>query len=190
MPDTIRGAEAVGHAVTLCLLALWMLIPAAPAGELLAQPQSRFGFRGTVEGAAFDAVFNRFAVHPALDSRHIPNGFDVEIDLNAVDSGDAERDAEMRAPGWFDVARYPIARFTATRVAGDTKGGYLAYGDLTLKGITRPIAVPFDWQHDGERVRMRGRTELDRRWFAVGPDDDSSVAASVVVVFDLQWLAR
>jgi polyisoprenoid-binding protein YceI len=107
--------------------------------------------------------------------------------MTAIDSGNADRDAEMRLTEWFDTAAHPVASFRTQEVRPGPQGGYVARGELRIKGIRRPIAVPFSWQSGPQGLRMTGEVTLDRRWFGVGPGDDISVAAEVVVFFDLAW---
>ncbi|MCG6966476.1 MAG: YceI family protein [Chromatiaceae bacterium] len=190
MRSIIHVADAMAAGLRHCVLILWAACAAAYAADPTLTAGSRFGFRAVVEGEAFEATFGRFAVTPSLGAQRRPLGFDVEVDLHAIDSGNADRDAEMATSAWFDVARYPSARFRATRVEAVPAGGYLAHGDLSLKGVTRPVTVAFTWQPGPRQIEMRGQVELDRRWFGVGADEDSSVAAGVTVFFDLAWLAQ
>jgi polyisoprenoid-binding protein YceI len=52
------------------------------------------------------------------------------------------RDEHLIAAEYFDVARYPELTFKSTKVA-QAKGGYVVTGDLTIKGRTRRISIPF-----------------------------------------------
>lgn len=189
MRNITRAAEAVSR-VTRWPAIFWLLATAAVAAEPVLQADSRFGFRAVVEGEAFEARFGRFSVTPLLDADRQPVGFTVEVDLNATDSGSVERDAEMRGADWFDVAGHPRARFHGLAVEPAGQGGFVTRGELELKGVTRPLAVPFSWTVRPAGMQMTGQVELDRRWFGVGPADDSSVAAGVTVYFDLLWRGR
>ena len=167
-----------------CLL---LLAGAALASAWVTQPQGGFAFRAVVEGEPFVAEFRRFEVIPAIDRAAMPVGFDVTVDLAAIDSGNRDRDREMASPEWFDLAEHPAAHFRSTSVTPLGDGAYVVAGDLTIKGAARRIEIPFDWQSSGSSAAMRGGVDLDRRWFGVGPDDDSSVGATVSVSFDLRW---
>lgn len=170
---------------------IWAICVVLAAASLAAQPwqpiAGRFGFRVTVEGEPVQASFGRFAVTPYTDAMRQPVGFDVEVDMRAVSTGNADVDAEMAAAAWLDVASYPVARFSARRVEAGPPGGYIARGDFRLKDTVRPVGVPFAWQPVAGGVRMTGEVLLDRRLFGVGPDDDSSVATEVTVFFDFTW---
>lgn len=160
---------------------------AAVTGGQWGPGEGRFGFRAVVEGEEFEAVFRQFEAKPHLDRARIPLGFEVEVDLRNISSGNADRDAEMVTAEWFDVGRFPVARFRADDVEAVAEGAYVSHGELNLKGVTRPVDVPFSWRITPQGAQMTGEVTLDRRWFGVGPGDDSSVAATVKVFFVLAW---
>jgi polyisoprenoid-binding protein YceI len=169
----------------LALLAGW----GQAAGWSL-QPHSRFGFRAVVEGEPFTAEFQRYTVNPVVDAAGMPTGFDLTVELREVDSGNAERDREMMGREWFDVAAHPVAHFLSTTVGTGAQGRFVVAGELRIKGAARAIEIPFDWQSTGAGAVMRGAIDLDRRWFGIGPEDDTSVGATVSVFFNLAWDAR
>ena len=74
-----------------------------------------------------------------------------------------------------------------TREAVKIYNGFVTRGELTIKGVTRTVAVPFGWELAEGGPSMRGRVEIDRRRFGVGPDDASGVDARVTAFFELKW---
>ena len=121
----------------------------------------------TQAGAANQGRFKKFTVRFDPDAKRLA----VRIDMRSFDTGDAQRNSILGGRDFFDVARYPQARFTATRLER-TSSGYLATGPLTLRGVTRTVAVPFTWrivETDGRRVGLlEGSTVLERLEFGVG----------------------
>jgi 8-hydroxy-5-deazaflavin:NADPH oxidoreductase len=69
----------------------------------------------------------------------------AEIVVGSLSSGNDERDAHLRSAMFFDVEQYPTATFTSTGVWPDGGGRYILEGDLTLKGITKPISLALDF---------------------------------------------
>jgi polyisoprenoid-binding protein YceI len=69
---------------------------------------------------------------------------DVTIGTASVHSGDQSRDDHLRSADLFDVAHYPQATFRSTEAAFDGASGTLV-GDLTIKGITRPVTLRVDY---------------------------------------------
>lgn len=68
----------------------------------------------------------------------------VEIDMASVDSGDQSRDDHLRSEDFFDVANHPTATYVSRRVDHHGRNGTIA-GDLTIKGITRPVDLAVEY---------------------------------------------
>jgi polyisoprenoid-binding protein YceI len=65
---------------------------------------------------------------------------EATVGVASVDTGDETRDDHLRSADLFDVERHPTASFRSTRVElQDTRG--TVPGDLTIKGVTRPLAL-------------------------------------------------
>lgn len=69
---------------------------------------------------------------------------DVTIAMASVASGDRARDDHLRSADLFDVESHPEARFRSTAVRWDGTTGRLT-GDLTIKGVTRPVTLDVDF---------------------------------------------
>lgn len=69
---------------------------------------------------------------------------EVSIDMASVQSGDQSRDDHLRSKDFFDVDRHPIATFRSTSVDVTGHEGRLT-GDLTIKGVTRPVALTVEY---------------------------------------------
>jgi cytochrome b561/polyisoprenoid-binding protein YceI len=107
----------------------------------------------------------------------------VTIDTASLTLGSVTKQA-LEAE-FFDVATHPTATFTADILPGT--GGYIAKGELTLRGMTKPIELPFTLEITGTQARMAGTVTLDRRDFGMGASygDEASVGFGVVVAVDL-----
>ncbi|GAA5524907.1 protein YceI [Microbulbifer aestuariivivens] len=101
------------------------------------------------------------------------SSINVNIDVNSLDSNHAERDKHLRGEDFLFVEKYPSATFKSTRyeVTGDGKGKLS--GDLTLRGITKPITI--DVTHigggqdpwGGYRQGFTGTTEFALKDFGI-----------------------
>jgi polyisoprenoid-binding protein YceI len=69
---------------------------------------------------------------------------EVEIDMVSVSSGDQSRDDHLRSADFFDVEHHPTARYRSTTVAISGTSGTMD-GELTIKGITRPVRLDVDY---------------------------------------------
>ncbi len=70
---------------------------------------------------------------------------EAEIDVRSLTTGNRERDEHLLSPDYFDVEKYPKIFFKSTRaeVTGVNRGKVT--GDLTIRGIRRPITLDFDF---------------------------------------------
>ena len=92
----------------------------------------------------------------------------VTIDLGSVATGDPQRDQSLPGADWFDTATHPQAIFTSERFEKTGEDRYLAHGKLSLRGVSKPVDLPFKLRIDGDKARMSGVTSLDRTVFGVG----------------------
>ena len=90
------------------------------------------------------------------------------IRLASVSTKDADRDAHLSSPDFFDTARFPEATFEATFVSA-----HRVVGDFTLKGVTREIELSASLTeamtdpHGNERVGLELEGEINRSDYGV-----------------------
>ena len=67
----------------------------------------------------------------------------VEATMNtaSVFTNDAKRDGHLRSPDFFDVEKYPTITFKSTRITDQGDGRYKLFGDLTIRDVTKEIAL-------------------------------------------------
>lgn len=68
------------------------------------------------------------------------------VQLASVSTGDTGRDDHLRSADFFDVEQFPTMTFVSTGLKADGDD-YVLLGDLTIKGVTRP--VEFELEFDG-----------------------------------------
>src|SRR5262249_41095798 len=67
------------------------------------------------------------------------------IDVASIDTGVPDRDAHLRTNDFFDAPNHPRIAFKSTGI--DDKGGgtYAVHGDITIRGVTKPITLDVEW---------------------------------------------
>lgn len=65
----------------------------------------------------------------------------VTIDAASINTGVAKRDEHLRSADFFDTARYPTMTYVSKKVEKSGKDRLKVYGDLTLRGVTRPVVL-------------------------------------------------
>jgi polyisoprenoid-binding protein YceI len=120
---------------------------------MITKVRGRFG---KVEGAA------------TIDLDRLQSNVRATIDLSSIDTGDAGRDEHLRSADFFDVATHPTMSFTSTAVKQDGDD-YTLYGDLTIKGVARPVELELEFDGvsgdpwGGTRAGFTAQGEISRK---------------------------
>lgn len=64
-----------------------------------------------------------------------------EIEVASIDTGNADRDTHLRNNDFFDAPNHPKITFKSTRIERKAGDEYVVYGDLTIRGITKEVAL-------------------------------------------------
>ncbi len=168
------------------LLTLMVMMVAGPVSAqtwAVDPAASGLGFQATVEGEAVNGQFKSWQAQITFDP-DAPKSCQivVTIDMASVDTRNSTRDAMLPGNDWFHIKAHPQAAFVAKRCEKTGAGRYVAKGALSLRGVTRPVDLPFQLEIDGDLAHMSGQVVLDRREFGVGQGEWQStdtVAASV-----------
>ncbi|MDP9068189.1 MAG: YceI family protein [Actinomycetota bacterium] len=117
----------------------------------------------------------------------------AEIDLASIDTGNEQRDADLRSARFFDVANYPTMTYRSRSVRGDGDS-FVVDGELSLHGIARDVELQVEVNgfgpdpYGGTRAGFTATTELDRRDFGITPDPpfDTVVGNTIKVVLEIE----
>lgn len=156
-------------------------------------------FSSAVEDTAFSGRFHDFSVRYCLagaapDSHEIR----VEVRLASAHSDNRDRDETLKGPEFFAVERHPVSVWQSETVRRDGDG-YVADGELSLKGITAPQSIRYELSPDGDALVARGRftmsggTRVDRQRYDVGTGefaDPAFVRNEVEVEFEVTLTAQ
>jgi len=87
--------------------------------------------------------FNEFSGTLSFDeTKGSINSADLTIDVNSIDSGHGVRDGHLKGEMWLDAGNHSTIVFKTSSV-DKTDEGFLAIGELTIKGKTNTIELPF-----------------------------------------------
>ncbi len=129
---------------TAVLALLLSVSPALAANWDVDRAKSKLGFSVAWGGQPFTGTITRWKARIAFDRSRLDQAMvDVSVDLSSLTSGDGETDDSVKGAYGFEVAKYPIARFLATKFTRKDDGSYVADGTLTIKGVSKPVSLPF-----------------------------------------------
>ena len=122
--------------------------------------------------------FNKFDGKFEIDSDNLESSkINVDIDVTSIDSNHAERDKHLRAEELLDTDKFPKATFVSTGLKLDeTKKAGVLTGDLTLKGVTKPIDIKVELVGEGAdpwggyRMGFEGTTSFALKDFGINRD--------------------
>lgn len=131
------------HRLWLSLGFLLVSTPLASAQEWVIDPaHSDVGFSvrhmmiSTTKGE-----FTKYSGTAVIDEANPTRSkVELEIDVASVDTGDAKRDDHLRGEDFFAAKQHPKMTFKSTKITRQGKG-YRVTGDLTLKGVTKPVTL-------------------------------------------------
>lgn len=113
--------------------------------------------------------FTEVAGRLALDEED-PTRSTAEVSIKAasVDTGVAPRDEHLRSADFFDVANHPEITFRSRAIERRGDSAYRVVGDLTIKGVTRPVEFDvtvlgfYRSMKGARRVGFAGSTTINR----------------------------
>jgi polyisoprenoid-binding protein YceI len=110
----------------------------------------------------------------------------ASIDANTVTTGIGMRNHHLKSEEQFlNTDKYPEISFHSKKIE-KTGSGYTASGDLTIKGVSKPVQIPFTFTPDGNSGVFKGQFVIKREEFNIGKPggstgDDVTISLEVPV---------
>ncbi len=104
-----------------------------------------------------------------------PSASSVEVTIQAasVNTNDENRDNHVRNNDFLSVEEFPTLSFRSTKVELKSRGDWKVYGDLTVRGVTRPVVLDVEFEGviqdpwGNQRLGFTASGEIDRNDFGV-----------------------
>jgi polyisoprenoid-binding protein YceI len=142
-----------------------------PAGTYTVDPaHSNVGFEirhmgiATVRGA-----FKQFA--GTVDATGDSPSLSGAVEVSSIDTGESNRDGHLKSPEFFDAQQFPQITFNTTATELTSGGQITLTGEITIKGITKPLELTGTLAENGqdpwgnERIGFEVEGKIDRREF-------------------------
>ena len=97
----------------------------------------------------------------------------VSVDLNSINTGTADRDNHLRSADFFEVESHPTMTFVSTGIVQKSDTDFVVTGDLTIKGVTKPVELATEFLGEGgdpwggTRVGIEATAEISRKEFGI-----------------------
>ena len=118
--------------------------------------------------------FTRWSARLALDTADLSrSAVEVEIEAASIETGVADRDTHLRSPDFLDAQKYPALRYRSRRVEVLSPERLRVVGDLTIRDVTREVALDVEYGGQGkdpwgqQRVAFSATGSLNRKDFGL-----------------------
>ena len=178
------------------------ILTIAPAGIWSLDPvHSRVDFEVPYLAGTFKGEFHEVGAELAVGGERA--SLEGTAKVASVDVNNDDLSAHLQSPDFFDAERHPELRFTAEEIRldgdGDGNGTVSADGELTIKGVTKPVTVTgtvtasMTDAYGNDRLGLTLRTAVDRTDFGVNwnqplPNGEPSLANDVAIIAELQFV--
>jgi polyisoprenoid-binding protein YceI len=171
-------------------LGLGLLVLAAAADPVRAevvhlridQADSAVTFKATSRLANADGRFHRFSGDVSVDPNDPTSArISIIVEAASIDTANTKRDNHLRSQDFFWVERHPTIVFESVRAAREA-GGVVLVGRLTVRGVTREIAVPVRVEVTPERFVAHGEFSLKRTDYEINYQSVLNPVGDVVEV--------
>jgi polyisoprenoid-binding protein YceI len=138
--------------------------------------------------------FNEFDGTATIDGDNPSNSsVQVTIQVASIDTRNQQRDEHLRTNDFLDVEKYPRITFTSTSVAHDGDNDFEVTGDLTIRGVTKSVTLPLEFQGSATdpfgnaRIGFEGSLVINRKDWGVNWNAATGVLVSekVTLEFDV-----
>jgi len=167
--------DGVKIALRRCLLGMLLLV----AGTVAAMGASSTSVTWNIEVARSSAAFTAthfFVTHvrgtipikhatiKMAEASNIPSSADAALDPAGVDTGNGNRDNDLRSGHFFEAKTYPLISFESTRIVATDDRHFTMQGNLTMHGATHPITLNAQLiSRAGNRIGFSAHGSIDRR---------------------------
>jgi len=169
----------VKHTLRIALVALALATAAAtaiaaPEKFTIDRAHSEMGFDVRHFFSKVHGRFEDFQGTIVFDAND-PSKISVEgtATTASISTDNERRDSHLRSADFFDAEKYPTLSFKSTKVTADGKNKYKVAGDLTLRGVTKPVVFEAEYLGSGDtgdgRVKagFTATTTVNRKDFGI-----------------------
>ena len=174
------------------------ILTIAPAGTWSLDPvHSRVDFEVSYLAGTFKGEFHEIGAELTVEAERA--SLEGTAKVASVDVKDENLSAHLQSPDFFDAERHPELRFAARDIRLDGDGKVSADGELTIKGVTKRVAVTGTASatiadpYGNDRIGLNLTTSVDRTDFGVDwnnplPSGDPALANDVKILAELQFV--
>ena len=170
----------------------WNLDPAHSQAEFKVKHMMISNVKGSFSGLTGTLTEN--TGDPSLSA------IEATIDVNTVDTGDAQRDGHLKSADFFDTESFPTMTFKSVHVEKKDEAEFAVTGELTLHGVTKQVtflvegpSAPGKDPWGNTRIGLSATTKINRKdfglnWNAALETGGILVGEDVQITIDAQFI--
>ena len=119
-------------------------------------------------------TFEKFSGSVSFDpAKPAETTLDVSIDAASINTNDEKRDGHLKSADFFEVEAHPALTFKSTRVQVIDKDSAKLSGDLTIRGVTKPVVLDVEFNGVGQNpwgnqvAGFSAKTKISRKDFGL-----------------------
>ena len=182
-----RAADSTVRAWSLAcvLLPSVAATAAAPPAWIVDRAASSLRFASSMAGESFTGAFRRWDADIRFDPANLAaSSVTTTVDVASGATGNPDRDQALPTDTFLDAPAFPKATFVAHHFAALGGGRYQADGVLTLRGVSKPLSLPFTLVIQEGQARMTSQVAINRLAFGVGQGEwkaTTTIPAAVTI---------
>ena len=173
-------------------LTTWKLDPAHSAAEFKVKHMMISNVKGSLAGLS--GTLTEHATDSTLSS------VEATVDVSTISTGDPQRDGHLKSADFFEVEKHPVMHFKSTKVVQKGEGEYAVTGDLTIRGVTKPVtfaiegpSAPAKDPWGNTRIGLSATTKINRKdfgltWNATLETGGILVGEDVQITLDVEFI--
>jgi len=166
--------------------------PAAVETLVISPENSKIDFTASKVTRSHEGSFKQFTGRIELAANDIPaSRVTIDIDTGSVETDTPDLTAHLKTPDFFDVAKFPKATFTSTKIERDSSASantYVVTGNLNLHGQSKSITFPATIEVTADSATMNAEFAINRKDFGIVYADkaDDLIRDSVVLKLNVK----
>ena len=131
------------------------------------------GTLGNLDVATF--IFDEDSLHKSV--------IEASVDISTINTGIGKRDEHLKQEEYFDMAKYPKITMKSTRFAKSVKGNVIGYFKLTMKGVTKDIAIPIYVENKSGETEFKSEFTVNRLDYGIGTSSNVLSDIAKITIF-------
>ncbi len=152
----------------LVLFVLLLLVPAIVFGQTWKPEEYEVSFKiknaGVTVTGRFTGLKTNLVFNPADLAK---SALSASVDVTTIKTGINKRDEDLQEEQYFNSGKYKLIEMKSTKLYAKD-GKYAGMFNVTIKGVTKQVEIPFEFTRNGNDAEFKGSFDLNRRDFGVG----------------------